>query len=170
MESSRSNRRFCVPPGRDELARRSRADRCAGPRPSPSSPGSPRPSPSRSPPGLTGQRHTSRATEGQVKRPLLGQDADVEGRDLPRRISEAHHHPERLQGVERGEESILADRVIDRGNARTTGDLPDPLRDILAGRVDDVFATVGLGDLHLLVRADRPDDRPPRSPSATGRR
>ena len=98
---------------------------------------------------------------GQVERALLGQDADVERRHLARGVPEADHQAEGLQAVERREERVLADRVVDDRHARPAGDLPHPSGDVLPRRDDDVVAAVGPGDRRLLVRADGADDRRP---------
>ena len=64
---------------------------------------------------------------------------------------------ERREAVERFQERVLADGVINDRNFLAAGDLVDALHEILAGVDDGVGAAMGLRELRLLVAADGAD-------------
>ena len=76
-----------------------------------------------------------------------------------RSVAEAHEQPERLQAVERGRKRVLADRVVHDVDAVPVGQLPRALGEVFGLVVDDVRAARRLGELRLVGRADRADDR-----------
>src|SRR5271169_6892831 len=95
----------------------------------------------------------------EEKRTLLRENAEIDGSDRARGLSEAHDETVGPDAVERLHESVLADAVVDDRDFLPFGQLFHALDKILA-RVDDrVVAAVRLCELRLLVAADRADHR-----------
>src|SRR6185369_8723720 len=94
---------------------------------------------------------------GQEQRALLGEDSGREGIDGPRRIAEAHHQAARPQAIERLQEGVLPDRIVDDRKLLALGDPFNLGGEVLAGVDDRVIAAVGPGELGLLVRTDGAD-------------
>ena len=73
------------------------------------------------------------------------------------RLPEQRGDAERRQAIQRFEERVLADGIVDHRHLLAAGDLVDAFDEILA-RVDDgVGAAMGLGELGLFVAADGAD-------------
>src|SRR5271165_7410287 len=83
----------------------------------------------------------------EEERALLHEDAEINRTNRPGGLPEAHHEAERAQAVERLQEGIFADAVIDDGNLLAVGQFLHALHEILA-RVDDrIIAAVGFREL-----------------------
>ncbi len=95
----------------------------------------------------------------RIQRALLRQQQNVERRDGPGRVAEAHPHTTRCEAVERRRKRVLADAVKDDRHALAAGQRLDPLNEVLAGVDDRVRAAVRLRERRLLVRAHRADHR-----------
>ena len=88
----------------------------------------------------------------------MRQKTEVERLDAAGGLAEQHGDTKRRQAVERLQESVLADGVVDRRHFLALRDFVDALREILA-RIDNcVGAAMGLGELCLLIVADGADD------------
>ena len=94
---------------------------------------------------------------GDIERTLLRQKAEVKRIDTPGGLPEQREVSQRRQAIQRFQERILADGIVNHWHLVASGDLVDTLYEIFP-RVDDgVSAAVGLGKLCLLVAADRAD-------------
>ena len=95
---------------------------------------------------------------GDVERSLLREQAKVERLDVAGRLAEQRHDSERRQAVERLQEGVLADGIIDHRHLLAFRDLFNAFDEILA-RIDDrVGAAMGLREFCFLVAADGADD------------
>src|SRR5712672_2635989 len=88
--------------------------------------------------GIRHQRRTSHVKRAARKR------IEVDARHRARTVAEYGQQAARLQAVEGARESVLADGVEHDRYFRATGDLLDPLGEILAGIDDRVVATMRL--------------------------
>src|SRR5664279_4866145 len=73
---------------------------------------------------------------GDEERSLLRQEAEVERLDAARRLAEQGRDTERRQAIQRFQERVLADGVVNHGHLLAPRDLVDAFYEILA-RVDD---------------------------------
>src|SRR5665213_1143340 len=116
-------------------------------------------------PRILGQQHITRpeTTRVAVARDDLGRAFQVNekqpARHRSRRLAEQRHQPQRRQAVERFEEGVLADRIVDYRQLLAAGDLVDPGNEILAAVKDRVVAAMRLGERRLFLAADRADHR-----------
>src|SRR5439155_15741780 len=76
-----------------------------------------------------------------------GEEGGVEGRDRSRRLPEERDHAQRLQAVERAEQGVLADRVVDDAHALAAGDVANPVDEPLPRIDTHVLAAVRAGQL-----------------------
>ena len=97
----------------------------------------------------------------EIERPLRPEHADLERRDRPGSLPEAHHHAGRAQAIEGVGERVPAHGVVDGGDPGSVRQLADPLHHVLAGVHDGVVAPVGARELRLLVAPHRADDGGP---------
>ena len=62
---------------------------------------------------------------GEVQRPLLREEADVDRLDRARGLAEADHHAARAQAVQRTQKGVAPDRIIDHRKLLAVGQALD---------------------------------------------
>src|ERR1700748_2010169 len=92
-----------------------------------------------------------------IERALPGQQAELQRSDAARGWAEQRRDAERRQAIQRLQEGVLADGVVDNWALLAAGDLVDAFDEVLAGVDDGVGAAMGFGELRLLVIADGAD-------------
>ena len=94
---------------------------------------------------------------GYVERTLGGQQSQIECVDRAGGIAEAGEKPARPETIERAQESVLADPVIDDRNTFAAGDVLDAGDEIFSPIIDDMGAAMGTGELGFFIGADGAD-------------
>ena len=95
----------------------------------------------------------------EEQRSLLREEAGRDRLGRARRIAEADHQSARAQAVERFQEGVPADRIVDDRQLVAAGD-PFDLGDEILARIDDrVGAAMGARELGFFVGADGADHR-----------
>ena len=95
---------------------------------------------------------------GDVQRPLGRENTQVERLDLARGIAERGHDSARAQTIQRFQEGVLADTIVDGCAFFAVSDFHHPCREIFSGIINDVIAAMGLGKFALFIAANRADD------------
>ena len=92
-----------------------------------------------------------------IERAFRREQAEIERIDRAGGLTEQRDDAERGEAIQRFQEGVLADGVVDHGALLAAGDLRDALHEVLAGVDDGVVATMGFREFCFLVAADGAD-------------
>lgn len=113
---------------------------------------------------LAGCSVVEQGRAGDEQRTLGAEDPEIDVPDRAGGVAEADEQAAHLEAVERGDEGVLADTIIDHRDTGSASDLANLGGDRLAAVVDHVVGAEIAGDGSFFGRSDRGDHRRPEVP------